>query len=58
MDKIYLLIFNFQFLKNLLGELIKFDQAIEWINKEEKLFEFPPSTYPGVEELKVNVAKI
>ncbi|XP_021930622.1 dynein heavy chain 12, axonemal isoform X3 [Zootermopsis nevadensis] len=33
-------------------DLQKLDETIEWINKEEGLFQFPVSTYPELDELK------
>jgi hypothetical protein len=34
-------------------KLQAFDETIVWINKEEGLFQFPVSTYPELDELKV-----
>jgi hypothetical protein len=34
-------------------KLQAFDDTIAWINKEEGLFQFPVSTYPELDELKV-----
>jgi hypothetical protein len=34
-------------------KLQAFDETIVWINKEEMLLQFPVSTYPELDELKV-----
>ncbi|XP_048510723.1 dynein axonemal heavy chain 7 isoform X3 [Athalia rosae] len=39
-------------LRKLVRELDRMDEQIEWINHEEKLFQFPESSYPRVKELK------
>jgi dynein heavy chain len=42
-----------QHIKWFIQKLEKFDETIAWINKEEGLFQFPVSTYPELDELKV-----
>lgn len=42
----------FTLLANFMDQLEVFDDYVEWINKEEKLFKFPKSTYPTLEALK------
>lgn len=39
-------------LRTLVRGLDRMDEQIEWINNEEKLFQFPETTYPRVKELK------
>lgn len=43
---------NFGILHNLMEQLTVFDNYVHWINKEEKLYKFPKSTYPVLEEIK------
>lgn len=42
----------FGILHNLMEQLTVFDNYVDWINKEEKLYKFPKSTYPILEEIK------
>lgn len=42
----------FGILNNLMEQLSVFDNYVNWINKEEKLYKFPKSTYPILEEIK------
>jgi hypothetical protein len=42
-----------QHIRLLIHELQNLDETIAWINKEEGLFQFPVSTYPELDELKV-----
>lgn len=42
----------FGILHNLMEQLTVFDNYVDWINKEEKLYKFPKSTYPILEDIK------
>ncbi|GAB0094584.1 Dynein heavy chain [Sergentomyia squamirostris] len=39
-------------LQNIIDNLRIFDNYVSWLNKEEKLFKFPKSTYPVLEAIK------
>ncbi|XP_059612585.1 dynein axonemal heavy chain 7 [Phlebotomus argentipes] len=39
-------------LQNIIDNLRVFENYVEWLNKEEKLFKFPKSTYPVLEAIK------
>lgn len=39
-------------LQNVIEQLTVFDNYVSWINKEEKLYKFPRSNYPTLDEIK------
>uniref|UniRef100_A0A1B0DFE7 AAA+ ATPase domain-containing protein n=1 Tax=Phlebotomus papatasi TaxID=29031 RepID=A0A1B0DFE7_PHLPP len=39
-------------LQNIIDDLRTFDNYVAWLNKEEKLFKFPKSTYPVLDAIK------
>lgn len=41
-----------EFMRKFVRCLDRMDEQIEWINREEKLFQFPLSVYPKIKELK------
>jgi hypothetical protein len=42
-----------QHVRLFIQNLQKLDETVAWINKEEGLFQFPVSTYPELDEMKV-----
>lgn len=45
----------FQYIEKQLRIIEGFDLTIKWIHSEQKLFQFPLSEYPLLDEIKVNL---
>lgn len=45
----------FQYMEKQLRIIEGFDMSIKWIHNEQKLFQFPLSEYPLLNEIKVNL---